>query len=202
MQQWVGIIQDTDALSVLAITVAREGVRARDWHRIRNAHEGADVAEPANSYSEALHHVMAFKHYIENQDGYRLINKGEGYFANERDVQTYFGLAWIGTTSDVNREPNNGRGPVDFKVSRGATDKTLIEFKLGSNRQLRRNLMKQVEIYEVANQTKRSIKVIVCYTAKEDERVRAILSDLQQADAENVVLIDARGDNKPSASKA
>jgi DNA-binding LacI/PurR family transcriptional regulator len=44
--------------------------------------------------------------------------------------------------------------------------------------------------------------VIVCYTAQQDERVRAILSDLQQADADNVVLIDARSDNKPSASRA
>lgn len=54
---------------------------------------------------------------------------------------------------DVNREPNYGRGPVDFKASYGAGDKSLIEFKLGSNTQLKRNLEKQVEIYKKANQT-------------------------------------------------
>jgi hypothetical protein len=102
----------------------------------------------------------------------------------------------------VNREPNNGRGPVDFKISKGAFDKSLIEFKLGSNTQLKRNLEKQVEIYQKANQTKKSIKVIICYTADQGNRVRAILDELGLTDRENVVMIDARSDNKPSASKA
>jgi hypothetical protein len=202
MQQWLGIIQGTGAYSALTLTVAHKGIEASGGERVRNVRERADLLDFADSYSEALCRVTAFKYYVENQDGYRLINKGNGSFASERDVQTYFGLAWMGTTYDVNREPNNGRGPVDFKISKGADDKTLIEFKLGSSRQLRRNLEKQLDIYEAANQTKRSIKVIVCYTASQDERVRAILSDLQQADAENVVLIDARSDNKPSGSRA
>jgi hypothetical protein len=60
-------------------------------------------------------------------------------------------LTWCGTVSDVNREVNNGRGPVDFKASRGTFDKSLIEFKLASNTQLRRNLQNQVEIYLKAN---------------------------------------------------
>jgi len=54
---------------------------------------------------------------------------------------------WFRSVSDVNREVNNGRGPVDFAVSRAALDKTLIEFKLGSNSHLKRNLEKQVAIY-------------------------------------------------------
>jgi hypothetical protein len=47
---------------------------------------------------------------------------------------------WCGTEFDVNREVNNGRGPVDFKVSFGADDKSLIEVKLASNSSLKRNL--------------------------------------------------------------
>src|SRR3712207_6984239 len=50
------------------------------------------------------------------------------------------------TPLDVNREVNNGRGPVDFKVSMGSADKTLVEFKLASNSQLQRNLANQVAI--------------------------------------------------------
>jgi hypothetical protein len=156
----------------------------------------------ANTYDEALLRVKAFKHYVENQDGYRLINKGGEPFSTERDVQTYFGLIWYGTASDVNREPNNGRGPVDYKISKGAFDKTLVEFKLGSNSQLKRNLEKQVEIYEKANGTRKSIKVIVCYTQEQEDRVRLILEELKLSNAESVVVIDARSDNKPSASKA
>lgn len=49
---------------------------------------------------------------------------------------------------DVNREVNNGRGPVDFKISKGSKDTTLVEFKLASNSKLKNNLAKQVDIYK------------------------------------------------------
>ena len=39
----------------------------------------------------------------------------------------------------MNREANNGRGPVDFKISMGL-DKTLIEFKLAKSSSLERNM--------------------------------------------------------------
>lgn len=157
---------------------------------------------PVTSYEEALGRVRAFKQYVENQDGYRLINRGDRPFSSETEVQLYFGLALIGTTFDVNREPNNGRGPVDYKLSHGAFDKSLIEFKLGSNTQLRRNLQRQVEIYEAANQTSHSVKVIINYTEADEQRVRSLLEELKLTGREDIITIDARSDNKPSASKA
>ena len=87
-------------------------------------------------------------------------------------------------------------------MSRGAVDKTLIEFKLGSNTQLKRNLERQVAIYEAANQTRSSVKVIVCYTARDQGRVARILKELKLENEESIVVIDARNDNKPSGSKA
>lgn len=109
---------------------------------------------------------------------------------------------WCKTEFDVNREPNNGRGPVDFKVSYGTGDKSLIEFKLASNTQLKRNLEKQIAIYEAANQTRMAVKVIVCYSAADEERLTNILDELGLAGDESILVIDARSDNKPSASKA
>jgi len=158
--------------------------------------------KPVDTYADALDRVRHFKHYIENQDGYKLINSARTGLAGEKSVQLYFGLIWYGTPFDVNREPNNGRGPVDFKISAGAADKSLIEFKLGSNSHLKRNLQRQVEIYKKANDTRRAVKVIVCYTANDQSRVQAILDELGLGDEESVVVIDARKDNKPSASKA
>lgn len=72
-------------------------------------------------------------------------------------------------------------------MSRGYSDKTLIEFKLASNSQLRRNLPKQVEIYENANATRASIKVIIIYTQQEEAKVTKILSNLKIAGDESVV---------------
>ena len=137
--------------------------------------------KPISTYEEALLRAKHFKHYIEHQDGYRLINRNGQPFSTESEVQLFFGLAWFGTDFDVNREPNNGRGPVDFKISNGAADKSLVEFKLGSNSQLKRNLQNQVPIYEAANQTKKSLKVIVCYTQEQQDKVSKILTDLNLA---------------------
>jgi hypothetical protein len=158
--------------------------------------------KPWTSYDEVLERVHTFKSYVEDQDGYRVINRLGKPFAQESEVQLFFGLIWCMTSFDVNREVNNGRGPVDFKVSYGAGDKSLIEFKLGSNSSLKRNLEKQVSIYEAANRTGKSVKVIVCYTKADQERVERILKDLKLQNEPSIVMIDARNDNKPSGSKA
>ncbi|MBU7318211.1 hypothetical protein [Paenibacillus oleatilyticus] len=117
-------------------------------------------------------------------------------------MQILYRLTWFASSSDVNREVNNGRGPVDFKISRGDKDKTLIEFKLASNTKLKKNLEKQVEIYELANNTKKSIKVILYFSEKEYRKVIAVLNELSLIGNKDIVLIDARRDNKPSASTA
>jgi hypothetical protein len=95
---------------------------------------------------------------------------------------------------------NNGRGPVDYKISRGAADATLVEFKLASNSKLKQNLKHQVSVYEAANDTAKSIKAILYFSALELTRVQAILKELGMIGRRDVVLIDARPDNKASAS--
>jgi predicted NAD-dependent protein-ADP-ribosyltransferase YbiA (DUF1768 family) len=59
-----------------------------------------------------------------------------------------------------------------------------------------------VAIYEAANRTWTSVKVIVIYTAAEQKKVDKTLRELGLQGAESIVLIDARSDNKLSASKA
>ncbi|MPN46312.1 hypothetical protein SDC9_193898 [bioreactor metagenome] len=103
---------------------------------------------------------------------------------------------------DVNREVNNGRGPVDYKVSYGAKNSTLVEFKLASNKSLERNLERQVEIYKQANLTDKAIKVIMFFTDEEQKKLNDILNKLGLQGCEEIILIDARNDNKPSASIA
>jgi hypothetical protein len=158
--------------------------------------------KPWTSYEECLDRVRYFKDYIENNDGYQLLNGSGRGFSNEKEVQLAFGLVWCGTEFDINREVNNGRGPVDFKASFGGGDKSLIEFKLASNTALKRNLEKQLPIYQSANKTANGIKAIVSYTAHDQVRVEKVLRELKIENEESIVLIDARSDNKPSASKA
>lgn len=153
------------------------------------------------SLEEARKMVEVFKDYIENNDGYRLIN-GENRLCSEKEVQLFFGLLLTQCQCDANREVNNGRGPVDFKLSNSSIDKTLIEFKLASNPALKKNLSNQVEVYKKANRTRNALKVIIFYTAEEFDKVQKILKEANLIHDDSIVLIDARSDNKPSASKA
>jgi hypothetical protein len=84
----------------------------------------------------------------------------------------------------------------------GAADKCLVEIKLASNSALRRNLEHQLEIYKKAASAQSGYKVIIYFSAQERKRVEAILRELNIEREPWVVLIDARKDNKPSASKA
>jgi hypothetical protein len=155
-----------------------------------------------DTYEEARRRVLFLKNVIENRDGYRIFYlKGEP-IQREQDLQLLYLLTWYATPSDVNREVNNGRGPVDFKVSRGNRDKSLVEFKLAKNSQLKRNLEKQVPIYEQASGTQKSLKVICYFSPEELEQVQGILRELKMEGHPDIILIDARADNKPSASKA
>ncbi|MFA5948461.1 MAG: hypothetical protein WC806_05885 [Candidatus Gracilibacteria bacterium] len=158
---------------------------------------------PVASFEEAKKKIEVLKRFIEKKDGYRLFYDKEGnVISSESDLQLLFMLACSDSIFDINREPNNGRGPVDFTVSFGKKDKTLIEFKLAGNKQLKRNLQKQVEIYQEANGTDMAFKVILYFTEEEENRVNRILKETQLENQPNIILVDGRNDNKPSASKA
>ena len=155
-----------------------------------------------DTHAEAHKRVQYLKEVIENNDGYRLFYYKGKPIEREADAHVLYRLTWFASTSDLNSEVNNGRGPVDFKASRGSADKTLVEFKLASNPQLKKNLLNQVEVYKKANQTKMSIKVILYFTEPEYEKVLRILKEIEATGDRDIVLVDARQDNKPSASKA
>lgn len=155
-----------------------------------------------DTLSEARDRVMFLKDVIENKGGHRLFFVDGESIRRESDLQILFRLTWCATSSDVSREVNDGRGPVDFKISRGSYDKSLVEFKLAKNTHLRRNLEKQVEIYKKASDAPNALKVILFFTDGELEKITKIFNDLGLHDHPDVILIDGRATNKPSGSKA
>lgn len=144
--------------------------------------------------------VVFLKQVIESNDGYKIFYLNGQPIKRESDLQLIFKLTWFASQEDVNAEVNNGRGPVDFKISRGSKDSTLVEFKLASNSKLKQNLAKQVEVYQQANQTRQAIKVILFFSDKEHFKVIKILKELGLKEGKELVLIDARDTNKESAS--
>ncbi len=159
---------------------------------------------PTNTYDEARERLMFFKDLIENKGCHRIFYRDDGRpIEREAELQILYRFTWFATPSDISREVNDGRGPADFKASRGSRDKTLIEFKLASNTHLERNLQKQTPIYERASDaTHPSLKAIVYFSDEQLERVTKILKKLELDKDKHIVLIDARADNKPSGSVA
>ncbi|WP_316976246.1 hypothetical protein [Shumkonia mesophila] len=154
------------------------------------------------TYSEAHTRLAYLKHAIEDQGCWRIFYDNEGKpVEREKDIQILFRLVWFGTRSDIGPEANDGRGPADFKVSRGR-HKTLVEMKLAKNSRLEANLQKQVETYQAAADAERGIKAIIYFSYDQLMRVRHILKRLKLEGSQDIVLLDARSDNKPSASKA
>lgn len=164
--------------------------------------ENADVLgafmHPCATKQEAKERLLCFKQIIENNDGYKLLYYKDKKIAKEETLQLLFRFVWVGTSHSVDREVNNGRGPVDYKISSGVTDVTLVEFKVASNTKLKQNLANQVAIYQMANQTESALTAIVYFNEKEQKRVLKILKELQLEGNENIVLIDAT--QKESAS--
>lgn len=169
---------------------------------IKYLHENTKFYKENNktAYEEAKERVQYLKESIENNDCYKLFYNGDEPVATEKDLQLMFRLVCCGSSFDINSEVNNGRGPVDYKISKGAYDSSLVEFKLARNTKLKPNLKNQVEIYKKANKTEYGIKVIIYFSDTEYETAIKVLNELELTNDENIVLIDARKDNKISAS--
>lgn len=160
---------------------------------------GYQTGKPT-SIEEARARAIYFKECIEQREGYKNLYVGEEP-VDEDWVQRMFWFVWYGAASDVNREPNNGGGEPDYAVSQGSADKTLVEFKLARNRKLEQNLLKQLEHYKKIEKTSNGVWVIIFFTAEEEEKVRSILEKHNLLGYEDYILVDARKDNKISASR-
>lgn len=175
--------------------------QAQDLRRLLGRETGFyDLA--GSTHEEARERILFLKDVVENKGGHRLFYVRGQPVEREEDLQILYRLTWYRSPLDVSREVNDGRGPADYKVSRGAGDKTIVEFKLASNRHLKRNLAKQAELYQAASDAGRALKVILYFSDSQYEKVRRILKELNIEADPNVIIIDAGRENKPSASRA
>lgn len=169
------------------------------------------LVRPAN-HNQALEVVIAicarFGQLVESNGLHQLLYDEQKDLRNERFAQLlFFGIADCYCEAnglDLNREPNAGRGPVDFKVSRGYEVRVAVEVKYSSNTRLVHGYMKQLPIYEAAEQTQHSVYLIIrtkkAVTAIEEvARLEREMLD-QGRRAPRVIVVDGR--LMPPASRA
>ncbi len=104
---------------------------------------------------------------------------------------------------DLNREPNAGNGPVDFKLSKGYTARVLVEVKKSSNSDLLNGFEKQLPEYEKSEATDESVYLVV-RVAEGEASIKNVLAlrDKRRAEGKKVpdiFVVDGR--KKESASK-
>lgn len=132
-----------------------------------------------NTAQEARSRIEYLKDVIENKGGHKVFYFKGSPIRAEKDLHILYKLTWYATPSDLSSEVDDGRGPADFKISRGSKDKTIVEFKLASNPQLKRNLKKQAELYQKASNADTAYKVILFFNQSEFQKVKRILKELK-----------------------
>lgn len=157
-------------------------------------------------FTDAL--VEAFVHGVEF-DSWRLL-WANGRPLEERASQALFRSVVVhyckANDVDLTGESDAGRGPVDFKFSRGWSGRALLEVKLVKNSKFWDGILAQQPTYQLAEEVRRGYFLAVAFTDKEnDEKIKKKLEDAGKIVAErygisiNIVVVDARP--KVSGSK-
>ena len=179
------------------------------WRYI-NSHPFFSIINTPDQFIEFVGGICdRFKHYVEENRGWELLWNDDGSAKSERAAQ----LLFLGIVKnycqandiDITPEAEVGRGPVDFKVSRGSRLKTVIEAKLARNTKFWSGLKKQLPAYMRAEGVTSGFFVVIIYSDKDVERIRDIHKVLDSVNSAleyriRVIVVDAsRG--KSSASK-
>jgi hypothetical protein len=185
------------------------------WEYIgRMAAEANPLAIPTkqpknlNELRTVVHLLIAqFKKNVEENKLYEVLYKENGKPRREEFPQLlFFAVAdsyCKANNVDLNREPNAGNGPVDFKLSAGYNARLLVELKKSTNSALLHGYETQLTAYEKSEATEESVYLIL-QMSDNDSSIKDVLALRDKkvkegARAPDVIVIDAR--KKLSASK-
>jgi len=151
--------------------------------------------------------VGQFKKNVEENKLYQVLYNEDGSTRREVFAQRLF-FATADTyceanNVDLNREPDAGNGPVDFKLSKGYKARILVEVKKSNNPALLHGFETQLPAYEKSEATEESVYLVLRVT-EGDSAIKNVLALREKRMQEGkkvpeVVVIDAR--KIPSASK-
>lgn len=158
-----------------------------------------------NSFDVSLEIIRFYQSWVENNRGSLVIKSSEPQKAEKIVQRTLHAVALMFCEKnnwDINPEEDAGRGPVDFKISRG-NDKTVTEIKLTSNSECVHGLEVQIEEYAKAENTDKKIFILVD-TGEHSNRISEVQNKWKEMDEKGLhpaklVIVDSKP--KASASK-
>ena len=161
--------------------------------------------ESTSSYNMSIEIIENYKEWVECHRGWRVIQDASSRSREKAVQRTLHGVAMMCCKTnnlDISPETDSGRGPEDFKISRGNDDKTVIEIKLTSNVACVHGYEVQIEEHAKAENTNNKIFVLVNVGTGE-KRISDVLTKQKEMIAEGkspstIIVIDAK--DKKSAS--
>ena len=161
---------------------------------------------------EVLHIVNTicnkFKDLVENNGLYALLYQ-EGYKPqHEKAAQKlFFGIAdsyCQANNLDLSPEVDAGRGPVDFKISKGYNSRVVVELKLTTNSSLKHGFETQITEYQKAEKTMAAIFMVIHVAGgslRQTSEVRKLIDENNANGALSPQLVFVDASPKVSASK-
>jgi len=158
-------------------------------------------------YALVLKICEHFKHLVEEKGLNELLFDSEGRPKIERASQLlFFGIAdayCVSNNVGISREPETGRGPADFKLSRGYHERVIVEAKLSSNGKYLDGLTAQLPTYLNAEKAKHGVFLLIKVGDHDEKvnRIKKVHSKLKKSGAPipDLLIVDAL--EKLSASK-
>lgn len=157
-----------------------------------------------DSFEAAIEVLDNYKEWVEYHRGAVIIQEASSRSKEKTVQRTVHAVALVFCKKfnwDISPETDSGRGPEDFKISRGC-DKTVVEIKLTSNPDCVHGLEVQIEEYAKAENTDKKIFVLV-NTGQNESRVASVLkkhTEMLEAglNPAKVIVIDAKVKNSAS----
>lgn len=170
------------------------------------------------SASEFFHLIRSFfidiRHLVEQDDGFRLLvtqgPEGQVTLRSEEEIQIAL-KHWLrpmcrAANIDMDREPQSGRGLLDFKFSLGHDFRCLVEVKLFSSAKLQDGLGIQLPIYQLADRCLYGIYMPIFLDVSDYElqmrELQALATNRALSHGVVIDVIDIRAWKPRSASKA
>ena len=164
--------------------------------------------EKKDSFETASIICNKFKDLVENNKLYDLLYTDDGKPRKEKIAQLAFlsiAEVYCETNNiDLNQEVNSGRGPVDFKLSNGYDDRTLIEIKLTTNPNLLHGFNTQIQEYSKAEKTNKLIYLVIDNGGsknKVNELKKIYKENQEMRNKPLLIIVDARPKNSASKFK-
>jgi hypothetical protein len=179
-----------------------------DWAK-DNPLAAAPVATQADLRDLIDRILEQFRHFIEDQRGWKLLHNEDGSVKNELAAQLVFlGMAqhYLRLFNvEIDREVELGRGPVDFKASSGTAIRALIEVKKEDNGKFWNGIESQLPSYLMSDDCDEGWYVALRFRSNRpaDLRLRELPGIVRSAAERtgkslNFAIVDARP--KESAS--